>query len=194
MSKIIHKTTDSKNPKNGNKSGGLSSKQPLQKRQTVTPQRPVTRKNVPHSTESHVVKKSIDIKGLPSEVWDALTNPAKTKKYFFNCEVHSDWKPGSPITFKGRMFWIIPIEMKGEIIKVEKDKLLKYSLHNKAKGSNEATTSTVTDSMTYHNGITTLSVSDDVGNGEGAQERYDKSVKGWDKVLHGLKKLVESGK
>ena len=39
-----------------------------------------------------IVKKEITINATPAEVWDALTNPEKTKEYFFNCEVHSDWK------------------------------------------------------------------------------------------------------
>ena len=78
--------------------------------------------------------------------------------------------------------------MKGEIIKATPGKLLKYTLKN-GKGKS-ATTSTVTDELTYIDGKTTLSVTDDVGSGEGAEKRYHKSVKGWDKVLSGLKKLI----
>lgn len=36
-----------------------------------------------------IVKKKITVNAEPSEVWDALTNPEKTKEYFFNCEVFS---------------------------------------------------------------------------------------------------------
>jgi hypothetical protein len=43
----------------------------------------------------------------------------------------------------------------------------------------------------YANGVTTLTVTDDVGQGEGAQKRYARSQKGRDRVLRGLKKLVE---
>ena len=118
--------------------------------------------------KNHVVKKKITINAEPAVVWDALTNPEKTKQYFFNCRVISDWKAGSPITFKGRMFLIIPIEMKGEIIQATPGKLLKYTLKN-GKGKS-ATTSTVTDELTYIDGKTTLSVTDDVGSGEGAEK------------------------
>jgi hypothetical protein len=41
---------------------------------------------------------------------------------------------------------------------------------------------------------TILSITDDVGQGEGAEKRYSRSLKGWDKVLKGLKELVESKK
>ena len=69
--------------------------------------------------KEHVVKKEIRINAQPSAVWDALTDPEKTKRYFFNCKVVSSWKEGTPITFRGKMFWFIPIEMKGRILKIE---------------------------------------------------------------------------
>lgn len=140
--------------------------------------------------ETYIVRQSVDIKAQPEQVWDALTNPEKTKRYFFNCEISSNWIKGSPITFKGKLFWVFPIELKGKIEDIQKGKLLKYTLSN----GRSATHSTVTDELSYNNGTTTLSISDDVGEGEGAAKRYKKSVKGWEKVLKGLKKVVEKGK
>ncbi|MES2410812.1 MAG: SRPBCC domain-containing protein [Bacteroidota bacterium] len=136
----------------------------------------------------HIVKKEIVLNAKPSSVWDALTNPEKTKKYFFKCKVISDWKPGSSITFKGKVFFIINIEMKGKILKIEPEKILQYTLANQGSPG----FSTVTDTLEYKNGKTTLSIKDDVGKEEGAGKRYKKSVKGWDKILKGLKELVES--
>ncbi|MEO5776580.1 MAG: SRPBCC domain-containing protein [Flavobacterium sp.] len=137
---------------------------------------------------NHIVKKHIVIKAEPSAVWDALTNPEKTQQYFFNCRVISQWKSGSPITFKGRMFFFFKIELKGEILKIEPEKLLQYTLANHGSPGH----STVTDTLEYKDGKTTLSITDDVGKEEGAEKRYKKSVKGWDKILKGLKELVES--
>jgi hypothetical protein len=37
-----------------------------------------------------------------------------------------------------------------------------------------------------------LSITDDIGKAEGAEERYKKSDKGWDTVLKGLKELLEN--
>jgi uncharacterized protein YndB with AHSA1/START domain len=139
--------------------------------------------------DKFIVKKSIAIKAPVEKVWDALTNPEKTREYFFNCKVYSDWKKGSAIVFKGKVFWIIPIEMKGTITQIEPGRLLQYTLSNKSDGSK--TTSTVTDKLTYTNGITTLNITDDVGQGEGAEKRYKRSVKGWDKILNGLKEFIE---
>ena len=136
--------------------------------------------------KKYEVHQQLTLNADPMTVWDALTNPEKTKKYFFGCRVFSDWKPGSPITFKGRMFWIIPIKIRGKIIEAKPGKVLKYELHNKA-----GSTSIVTDRLTTENGKTTLSIHDDVGMGEGAEKRYHRSVKGWHKILAGLKEFLK---
>jgi uncharacterized protein YndB with AHSA1/START domain len=96
----------------------------------------------------YVVKKSINIKAEPAKVWDALTNPEKTKKYFFNCRVFSDWKEGSKISFKGKMLWVIPIKLTGKILAIKPGKLLQYSLRN-ASDKQGKTSSTVTDKLSY---------------------------------------------
>ena len=139
----------------------------------------------------NIVSKSIRIKAEPKQVWDALTNPEKTKKYFFHCEVLSEWKMGSPITFKGKMFFIIDIEMTGKILEIEPGRYLKYTLKNGKSTDESAGYSTVTDTLNYEDGETILSITDDVGDGEDAEKRLEKSEEGWDKVLNGLKELVE---
>ncbi|AUD02322.1 SRPBCC domain-containing protein [Spirosoma pollinicola] len=141
-----------------------------------------------------IVKREIRIKAKPVEVWNALTNPEKTKHYFFNCEVYSDWEVGSTIRFTGRIFLIKKIELTGQIIKIEPNKLLKYTLTNGDSADELDNFSTVTDELRYENGETILTITDDVGQGEGAEERYERSEKGWDNILKGLKELVETDK
>lgn len=139
----------------------------------------------------YVVNKTVRIKATPEEVWDALTNPDKTKHYFFHCEVISDWQVGSDITFKGKIFLLIPIEMHGKILAIEPARLLKYTLKNGKDDDAKASFSTVTDTLSYEEGATVLHISDDVGDGEDTEKRYERSVKGWNDVLNGLKKLLE---
>ncbi|GAB4017458.1 SRPBCC family protein [Spirosoma koreense] len=142
--------------------------------------------------DEFVVRKKISLDVEPAVVWNALTNPALTKKYFFNCEVFSDWEIGSTILFTGRIFLIKKIEMKGIILDIEPARLLKYTLTNGDDADDpDAGFSTVTDELTYENGQTILSITDDVGSGEGAKERYERSVEGWDNILKGLKEVVE---
>ena len=44
---------------------------------------------------------STTINAPVSKVWDALTKPDLIKQYLFGTEVITDWKVGSPITYKG---------------------------------------------------------------------------------------------
>lgn len=41
------------------------------------------------------------IKAPVEKVWDALTNPAIVKQYFFGSNLETSWQVGSPIYFKG---------------------------------------------------------------------------------------------
>ena len=147
------------------------------------------------TTPKHIVEKSIRIKAGPEEVWEALTNPDLTRKYFFRSRVQSNWKTGSTITFRGRFLWM-KIELKGKITKIEKGKLLQFYLqHRDAKGDDDRShRSHVTEELTEVNGKTLLTITDDVGEGAGVEKRYNRSVKGWNKVLKGLKKLLEEKK
>lgn len=139
--------------------------------------------------ENYIVQKSVWLNAQPDVVWDMLTNPEKTKQYFFHCKVFSDWKPGSSIVWRGRIFLVKKIEFKGEIIEAAPEKILKYKLHN--SHGNDDSTSVVTDTLLAENGGTLLTITDDVGQGTGAKERYERSMKGWDSVLKRLKKVVE---
>jgi len=133
----------------------------------------------------------MNIKAAPSQVWDALTDPGKTKQYFFHCRVLSDWQPGSSITFRGKMFFFINIELSGNIVEIQPGRLLKYTLHNGKDKSNDANRSTVTITLNQHDGETIVSVTDDVSDADGAEKRLKRSQNGWDNILGGLKKLVE---
>lgn len=138
----------------------------------------------------YIVTKHIRINATPERVWQALTDPAQTCKYFFNAAVHSSFTAGSPITFRGRMFWIFPFEMRGVVLRATPGRFLQYTLQNGRGGGGNI--STVTDTLTYENGQTLLTITDDVGDAPGADKRLARSEKGWEKILAGLKKHVES--
>jgi uncharacterized protein YndB with AHSA1/START domain len=158
---------------------------------TSTSVKPSSTRAMSRTAKKFVVKKTIRLHATPEAVWDALTNPAKTRRYFFNCEVHSDWKVGSRISWKGRIFLVKKIEFHGKIVQILPKRLLKYTLENQDRKGQSPTISTVTDELSFSKGVTTLSVTDDVGQTQGAEERYIRSNKGWDKVLDGLKSIVE---
>jgi uncharacterized protein YndB with AHSA1/START domain len=44
---------------------------------------------------------SVTIKAPITKVWEYLTQPELIKTYLFGTETETDWKPGSPIFFRG---------------------------------------------------------------------------------------------
>ena len=74
----------------------------------------------------HVATAQCEIDAPPEKVWRALTDPEIIKKYMFGSEVKTDWKPGSPITWKGE-FEGRAYEDKGEIISVEPGRRLEVT-------------------------------------------------------------------
>lgn len=120
-------------------------------------------------------------------VWHALTDPDLTQKYFFGCRVYSNWMVDDIISFKRKILWVFPIELRGKILKINRGSMLQYSLKN-SKSSSE---SIVTIELYEDTGKTVVSITDDVGQEDGVEDRYERSLKGWDKILNGLKLVVE---
>jgi uncharacterized protein YndB with AHSA1/START domain len=70
-----------------------------------------------------IAKATIIINTPPLRVWDALVNPELIKQYLFGTQVVTDWKLGSPITYKG--IWEgKTYEDKGNVQQIEPGKLL----------------------------------------------------------------------
>jgi uncharacterized protein YndB with AHSA1/START domain len=73
--------------------------------------------------KSFLAKVVININASVSQVWDALTKPDLIQQYLFGTDVTTDWKVGSPITYKG--IWEgKAYEDKGKVLQIETGKLL----------------------------------------------------------------------
>ena len=69
---------------------------------------------------------NITINASLAKVWEALINPEVIRRYMFGATVASDWKQGSPITWKGE--WKgKPYEDKGRILELRPQARLRYS-------------------------------------------------------------------
>jgi uncharacterized protein YndB with AHSA1/START domain len=70
----------------------------------------------------------------PAEVWKAITDPARLKRFFFGADVESGWKPGDPIRmrgeFKGKAY-----EDKGEIREAVAGQRLSFSHYSPLSGA-----------------------------------------------------------
>ena len=72
------------------------------------------------------LQEAIEMKTTLKELWHMLTDPEEIKAYFWGTEVTTDWKAGSPISFKGE--WEHQTyEDKGTIIDIQPEKLIRYN-------------------------------------------------------------------
>jgi uncharacterized protein YndB with AHSA1/START domain len=145
-----------------------------------------------------VVTNTITIQAPASKVWDALTNPEQTKKYMFGCEALSDWKPGSPLIWKGNFNGVEMIAVKGNVVSIEPKRSLVYTVidpNNPKIPDLPENYLTITCDLTETNGQTTLDVSQgDYSTVAEGQSRYQETVEGggWDSILVQIKALCES--
>jgi len=73
-----------------------------------------------------VVTRSALLNATPERVWEALTHPGMTKQYMYNCEVESDWKPGSALRWKGT-FQGSPLNVEGKVMEIVPGRMIKFT-------------------------------------------------------------------
>ena len=139
----------------------------------------------------HVATAETEIAASPSRVWTALTEPEQIKKYMFGSEVETDWRPGSPIVWKGE-YEGKQYEDKGEIVEIEPERRLKVTHFSPLSGQEDVPENyhTLLYELEEHDGKTRLSLSQDNNPSEKAAEH---SRANWEQMLSGLKQVVESG-
>jgi uncharacterized protein YndB with AHSA1/START domain len=145
------------------------------------------------------VNGEIAINAPISKVWDALINPAQTKKYMFGCEALSDWTPGSPLIWKGNFNGVEMVAVKGHIVSIEPGHSLVYTVidpNNPAIADLPENYLTVTYHLKEQDGHTLLSVSQgDYSKVAEGETRYKHSCDGggWEPLLVQIKQLLEPG-
>lgn len=135
-------------------------------------------------------KASTTINAPASKVWQALVNPEIIKQYLFDTDVISDWKVGSPITYKGE--WEgKSFEDKGKILEIEPEKVLKSTHWSPMSGVPDSPENyhTVTYTLAEKGEGTHVTITQDNNANE---EEVKHSEQNWKTVLDGMKKLLES--
>jgi uncharacterized protein YndB with AHSA1/START domain len=125
-----------------------------------------------------------------SKVWDALTKPELIKQYMFGTEVTTDWKAGSPITYKGE--WQgKAYEDKGKIVEIEPQRRLVSTFWSSMAGLPDTPENykLVRYELSPAGDSTKLTVTQD---NNATQEEAEHSEQNWRTVLDGIKKLLES--
>lgn len=130
-----------------------------------------------------------DINAPKSAVWKALTDPKAIKQYMFGADVESEWREGSPITWKGE--WQgKPYEDKGEIKALEPERRLEYSHFSPLSGQADRPENyhIVTIELAADGNKTHVSLKQNKNETEEARRHSEKN---WNTMLAGLKKYVE---
>lgn len=134
------------------------------------------------------VEKTVTLRADASAVWDALTNPQLTKKYFFGCEAISDWKVGSSLIFRFELEGKEIIPVKGVITAIEPNRFLQHTCFASEFEDVPANHTTVNYTLASDGGVTEVSVTQGDFKDEAKFREHNAS---WDQVLSGLKALLE---
>ena len=136
-----------------------------------------------------IARASLTVDAPRAKVWDALVSPKAIKQYMFGATVVSDWRPGSPIVWKGE--WQgKPYEDKGTILEVEPGKSLRYSHFSPLSGLPDEPKNyhTVTIELSGEGDQTRVALAQD---NNPTDEARVHSEKNWGMMLAALKKFLE---
>lgn len=140
-------------------------------------------------SDKYISKASTVIHAPVEKVWKALIDPELIKQYLFGTEVTTDWKVGSPISYRG--VWNgKAYEDKGKVIRIEPGKILVSTFWSSLSGLADTPDNykTVTYELTPEGSGTRLTITQDNND---TQEEADHSEQNWNMVLEGLKNIVE---
>ena len=100
-------------------------------------------------TKNLVAEAGISINAPRHKVWKALITRQALKQYMFGADVESDWREGSPITWKGEMGGK-KYSDKGVVLEVKPERTLRYSHFSPLSGKPD-------EPANYHNVTIALS-------------------------------------
>jgi uncharacterized protein YndB with AHSA1/START domain len=138
----------------------------------------------------HVATAEVQIDARSARVWAALVDPKLIKKYMFDTDVVTDWQQGSPIVWRG-VYEGKSYEDKGEILEIDPERLLRVTHFSPLSGKDDvpANYHTLTYEIEQSGDRTRVSLSQD---NNASEEEAEHSRSNWEKMLSGLKEVVEA--
>jgi uncharacterized protein YndB with AHSA1/START domain len=143
-------------------------------------------------TEQATQVYAVFIRATPEQVWDAITKPEFTTKYFHGTKIESTFEPGAPyLSVAGDGDQTL---VDGEILESDPPRLLKHTwraLYDEETAV-EPHSRVTWEIEPQEGGVTKLTVTHDQL--EAAPKTAESVAGGWMYVLSGLKTLLETGK
>ena len=142
-------------------------------------------------TEQTTQVYSVFIRATPEQVWDGITKPEFTTRYFYGSRIESTFEPGSPylgLAGDGEQQLV-----DGEVLESDPPRLLRHTwraLWDPDTAAEHASRVTW-EIEPQDGGVTKLTVVHDEL--EGAPKTAESVAGGWMYVLSGLKTLLETG-
>ncbi|HEV8338489.1 MAG TPA: SRPBCC family protein [bacterium] len=139
--------------------------------------------------QTFIARAEVSINAPRANVWEALTRPELIKQYLFGTDVTTDWRVGSPITYRGE--WEgKAYEDKGRVVRVEPERVLVSTFWSSLSGLPDVPENykTVTYELSAQDGGTKVMLTQD---NNATREEADHSEQNWRIVLDKLKELLE---
>jgi uncharacterized protein YndB with AHSA1/START domain len=128
------------------------------------------------------------IETTPEKLWEALTSSEFSKRYWFNTELKSDWKVGSPfaLVMNGTTTDV------GEILQADRPLRLSYTFHHVlSEAARKERPTKVVFNLEPHGKLVKLTLTHE--DFEEGSVILDGISRGWPAILSSLKSLLESG-
>jgi len=133
---------------------------------------------------------SVVVHASHEKVWQAITDPKIVKRYFFGTLLETDWKPGSPLFFRGE--WEgKQYEDKGTVLGFEPMRALSYDYWSSFSGQPDTPELRQViryELVTRPDGVQLIVNQSNVD----TQERAEHSAKNWRVILDSMKTLLEA--
>ena len=125
---------------------------------------------------------------IETSLWQALTSSEFSRRYWFNTELQSDFKVGSPfaLVMNGTTTDV------GEILEADPPRRLSYTFHHvRNETARKEPPTKVVFTLEPHGNLVKLTLTHE--NFAVGSELLDGVSKGWPAILAGLKSLLETG-
>jgi uncharacterized protein YndB with AHSA1/START domain len=129
------------------------------------------------------------IETTPQKLWEALTDPAFTERYWFGARLQSDWTVGS--TFE-MLRSDGTISDRGKVVEFDRPRRLAYTFVNISEKYKSDRPALATFVLEPFGKLVKLTLTHE-GFADGSQF-FDGISKGWPAILSSLKSILETGK